>query len=532
MRKIHAITGAWCVFVLLLTPLKVLADPLPALPPLIISEVQPGTVASAAEEFIELYNTTSEPINLSDHVWILQIASQSASTWNDLLRNVTLTGIVPPHGYYVVASTYGTSLEVTKYLPAVAAQWFSAAIAAPGGHVRLVYKTHVPRATGGEGCDMATTTVDQVEWSVLAAGAIALPSIDVRQVYIAPTGGLVKGTSLQRVAAATGEYRDGDNDAVDFIAAQPTVAAPSLPPVSELSAPTDVVQPSLPVHTCDPNPPAVPPEPEPSEPPSPPADTGSGGTDTGTPPADLPAEPTPLLPVQITEVLPNPAAPQTDDHDEFIELFNPNTTPYDLSGFILETGEATKHRYTLPAGTILGAQQYGVWYSAETGLSLSNAGSRVSLLDTTNVVIATSEGYVAAPDGQSWALSGGMWQWTTMITAGLQNVITVPQLAAKKPAAEPKPKKPAAVKAATVKQTKTTTKAAKDPKPVKTPPAQLAAASEPARSPLHMGVLATIGVIAVLYGLYEYRHDITNKLLRLRGNRINRGKNRAPVTRR
>src|SRR5262249_40824305 len=59
------------------------------------------------------------------------------------------------------------------------------------------------------------------------------------------------------------------------------------------------------------------------------------------PPSDPPATPPPVyLPINITEMLPDPVAPATDANDEFIELFNPNSTAVDLAGYVLKTGSS------------------------------------------------------------------------------------------------------------------------------------------------------------------------------------------------
>src|SRR5581483_6407909 len=67
----------------------------------------------------------------------------------------------------------------------------------------------------------------------------------------------------------------------------------------------------------------------------------------------------PVLPVSdiglaapvLNELLPNPAAPASDNEDEFIELYNSNSKTFDLSGFRLQVGTRTTHDYVFPAGT-------------------------------------------------------------------------------------------------------------------------------------------------------------------------------------
>jgi hypothetical protein len=71
----------------------------------------------------------------------------------------------------------------------------------------------------------------------------------------------------------------------------------------------------------------------------------------------------------ITEILPNPASPQTDAADEYIELYNPNTSSLDLKGYMLETGTATLHDFTFTDSTLLSGQSYTAFYSALTKMA-------------------------------------------------------------------------------------------------------------------------------------------------------------------
>ena len=106
----------------------------------------------------------------------------------------------------------------------------------------------------------------------------------------------------------------------------------------------------------------------------------------------------------------------------------------------------------------------------------------------------------------------------------------------KKPATAAKQtaKKTTAVKA--VSTTKPKTKAATTAKEKKAKTdatkTQLSTVSTTARNPVHTGVLAAIGVFALLYGAYEYRHDMANKIHQFRGNRAARRAARQAAARR
>ncbi len=213
----------------------------------------------------------------------------------------------------------------------------------------------------------------------------------------------------------------------------------------------------------------------------------------------------------INELMPNPAAPQTDDEDEFVEIYNSNDVAFDLSGFKLQTGTTTLHNYTFPAGTSLAPKSFTAFFSIDTNMNLSNSGGQARLLDPAGNLISQSDTYATADDGQSWALANGTWYWTTTPTAGGANVIhqpltvkalttgTTTNSAAKKSAAAPKSASTAKVKAAS-----TTANNSNSPSPAKN------------ASPLHPLVLAAVGAGAVAYAAYEYRNDLRNRFYQLR----------------
>lgn len=94
----------------------------------VISEIQMGGVGSAADEFVELYNPTQSPVDLSG--WVLQYraaAGASYSTLHTFAANTTL----PPRSYLLVTSNGYTGSTARD------ANWGNAGISGPGGHLRL-----------------------------------------------------------------------------------------------------------------------------------------------------------------------------------------------------------------------------------------------------------------------------------------------------------------------------------------------------------------------------------------------------------
>lgn len=233
-----------------------------------------------------------------------------------------------------------------------------------------------------------------------------------------------------------------------------------------------------------------------------------------------------LIAPQITELLPNPAGTGTDATDEYIELYNPNSVTFDLGGYLLETGLTTTHTYTFPAGTLLQPQSFATFFASETGLAMSNTSGQAVLKDEDGVVIAATDPYGTAADGKAWALADGVWYWTIMPTPEAANIIA--EAAAKVLTASTI--KTTTTKTAAAKKTTTATKKATAPK-AKTTTAKTATkkvASEATTPPrgIHPLVLALVAIVAVGYGVYEYRTDLANAFHKFRTDRAARRSHR------
>ena len=221
--------------------------------------------------------------------------------------------------------------------------------------------------------------------------------------------------------------------------------------------------------------------------------------------AQLPAADIGLTAPQISELLPNPLGSGNDNTDEFIELYNPNAKPFDLSGFSLLTGTTTTHSYVFPSGTQLAPSSFQAFYSEDTKLSLSNTASQAALMDPLGNLISTSEAFNKAKDGVAWGLAKGKWHWTTQPTPGAANIIKQP--VTKKSTTKSKSKRPTP-KLSGVAGDKTTKLAAAT--------ASETYNEEDEGSTVHTWVLALVAGGAILYGAYEYRRDIANRLFQLR----------------
>jgi hypothetical protein len=436
--------------------------------PLLIIEVQSRSSAvqnAADEEFVELCNVSEDPVDLS--VWKLEYKSATGVTW---ASKATLSGVLLEGDCYLLASN--------GYLAEVADESFAPGLADSAGHVRIVT------------ADVVTAAITQ---DVLGWGATANAAEGA-----APAASLTVGKSLQRKVNDTGIYIDSDNNAADFaLNAVPT-------PESTYEVPPE---PETPPEEAPPTEEQSP-EPEPEQP------------EVPVPPTPEAVETPPLAALQITELLPNPAAPATDSEDEFVELYNPNDESIDLSGYKIQTGSKFSYSYTFTTGDSIPARGYFIVTSGTTNLSLANTAGAARLLGPDGVVVAEIVAYDEAPEGQAWAIMEGSWQWTTSPTPLAVNQLTLPILAVKKTtvakttakaktaskiAAAPKAKA-ATTKANTAKSSKKTTD--------ETTAAVLGDSDEPA--PLHPNIIMGVSLLAVLYAVYEYRHDAANRLYQLR----------------
>ncbi len=254
-------------------------------------------------------------------------------------------------------------------------------------------------------------------------------------------------------------------------------------------------------------------------------------TDTSTPdvspsPSPSPASegvtPTPInyLPLQINELLPDPASPATDATDEFVELYNPNSESVNIAGYIVKTGSALGNKVVLPQAIIAPGAYLSVT-SGDTSLTLANAGSSVALFDPAGVQLGATIVYTTALTGDAWAIGSDGWTWTTTPTPSAPNIITVPvskvvtaaggvTTPTPKPSKSPKAAKVAKVKAASVKAISTKKVATKKT----SSPAKVLA---DARVPHESWLLFALAGLTIGYIVYEFRYDLRNYYHRLRG---------------
>jgi hypothetical protein len=337
-------------------------------------------VTSRDGQFVTLYNTTDSAIDMGKYrLEYFNSYDLDKATSSKL---IALSGTVPPHGYYMISDA-ALLLCYELTVDSVSLGFSSTA-----GMVQVVSLTQ-----DGPGGSAVPRLQDYAAWSKKdAPGALTLPEDTGASLGRLP----IDSRGNPRVSApGAGSWQtmrpDGDNPCKLFTSGPSGTSAAAGPsrllPAAE--PPATIIKPGSA------------------------ADMAYG----------LPRSDIGLKAPAITELLPNPDGTGTDKTDEFIELYNPNDKPFDLSGFSLQTGSTRKHTYVFPKGSGLEPKGFQAFYSKTTGLSLSNTSGQARLLVPSGATVSYTAEYEKAKDGIAWALADGKWYWTTESTPGKPNVV-------------------------------------------------------------------------------------------------------------
>lgn len=116
-----------------------------------------------------------------------------------------------------------------------------------------------------------------------------------------------------------------------------------------------------------------------------------------------------ILPLEVTELLPNPKG--ADDGAEFIELYNPNDVDVDLAWWEFYLNGDDKKPYKFPDGLKIGAGEYLVVKNSDVAFSLRNSSGSLSLRSLGGQFTVDVPTWQNAKDDKSWALIAGVWQF-------------------------------------------------------------------------------------------------------------------------
>lgn len=441
-------------------------------PELIFTEIKIRNDTLGYDEFIEIHNPGDQAVLLNDFL-IAYINNPAPADSAQFTSAAISDGLLSGGASLILAQNeQDSNLLDSKSLP------FSS-LSDSGGTLRILGKEN--------------KVIDQFSWASTQSLAIA-------PVHYLPNNTATKSQSFTRSADENGIYNIVDPGWM-LITPSPQSSELLPAPVPEPEQePVQIILPETPL-------------PDISQPEQNPENETPVESNT---PED---NSTPLLPPQITELLPNPAAPASDNTDEYIEIYNPNSQPFSLEEYQLQTGTSFNYSHVFQ-DTVLAPGEYRAFYITDTDTILSNTAGQARLLDPQGVIVAQTNPYESADDGDAWIFINNAWQWTDSPTPNSANVLSVPPLKISK-AATTASKKASVPKSATkpkasAKVASAKTSAAK--KPAKAA-AERAAYQEPDATeiaPVHPRILAGVGVITLVYAIYEYRHDAINRLHQFR----------------
>ncbi len=125
----------------------------------------------------------------------------------------------------------------------------------------------------------------------------------------------------------------------------------------------------------------------------------------------------------INEILPSPEG--QDEKEEWIEIFNQNDFSTDLSFWQITDAIGQTKTYTFPVNTTIKAKGFLVFSRPTTKITLNNSQDGLSLIQP-NENIIDSVNYEKALQGQSYSRMENSWAWSTVLTPGGDNMVSLP----------------------------------------------------------------------------------------------------------
>lgn len=127
----------------------------------------------------------------------------------------------------------------------------------------------------------------------------------------------------------------------------------------------------------------------------------------------------------INEFVPNPQGADADL--EWIEIFNRGSESYNLSNWYLDDREGASAPFQLPAGTMIAPGGYLVYPAPTTRIALTNSGDTVRLLYPDGTIAYEVKYTKKAKEGYAYALINTQWHWTSVLTPGSANIPDIPK---------------------------------------------------------------------------------------------------------
>jgi len=153
-------------------------------------------------------------------------------------------------------------------------------------------------------------------------------------------------------------------------------------------------------------------------------------------PAPPATTPTVVYPsgIFLNEILPNPQG--ADETDEWIELYNSNSSNIDLSDWQIKDSTGTPTTYSISKNTNITTGGFLVFKRPTTKIMLNNDEDGLNLLSPDGKII-DSVTFTKSPLGQSYNKTNGVpygsWSWSSTLTPGSKNILkTLPASATPK----------------------------------------------------------------------------------------------------
>ncbi len=127
-----------------------------------------------------------------------------------------------------------------------------------------------------------------------------------------------------------------------------------------------------------------------------------------------------LVPLQLTEILPNATGSDTDR--EYVEIYNPSVVEVDLTPYVIRVGEAADKFYSFPPGAKIGPGEYRAFYNGVIKFTLANTMGRVVLGTVDGTILGDTGRYNSPDDNSAWAFIDGAWQYTNRPSPGQANL--------------------------------------------------------------------------------------------------------------
>lgn len=125
-------------------------------------------------------------------------------------------------------------------------------------------------------------------------------------------------------------------------------------------------------------------------------------------------------PLVLTEVLPNAAG--SDTGKEFIEIYNASSSSVSLHNYRLFMGAMYERSFLFPESSDISPHSYIVFSDDDLRLTLPNTTTKLKLETIDGQLVSEMPAYNNMADDVAWALIDGSWQQTNRSTPGNDNV--------------------------------------------------------------------------------------------------------------